>query len=63
MSDTTNEDSHAYTSELVENMPHYWISGRDYRPIYVGGLDSYYINIGVMQVKIISPLLPLKHIS
>ena len=43
--DTKIEDYHPYISELVENMPKYWISGKKYRPISVGGLDSYYVNI------------------
>ena len=43
--DTKVEDSRPYISELVENMPKYQIYGKNYRPIYVGGLDYFYVNI------------------
>ena len=46
--DTKIEDSHPYIAELVENMPKRRISGKHYRPICVGGLDSYYVNIWAM---------------
>ena len=47
------EDSHPYIVELVENMPKYWISGENYRPISVGGLDSFYVYISSTKMEII----------
>ena len=43
--DTKIEDYRPYIPELVENMPKYRMSGKKYRPISVGGLNSYYVNI------------------
>ena len=44
-SETKIENSHHYIAELVENMPKYYISGKNYRPISIEGLDSYYEDI------------------
>ena len=43
--DAKFEDSQPYISELVENIPKYRISGNNYRPVSVGGLDYFYVNI------------------
>ena len=55
MSDIEIEDPHPYVAVLVENRPKYWVSGKKYRPISVGGLDSFYVNILSMSQKIILP--------
>ena len=51
--DTKIEYFHPYTAELVQNIPKYRISDKNYRPIFVGGLDSFYVNISAMLIKII----------
>ena len=43
--DTKIEDSYSYISEPVGNIPKYCISGKNYRPISVWGLDFFYVNI------------------
>ena len=52
IADILIEDSHPYIAELVENIPKYRISGKKYRPISVGGLDSFHVHIGAMEIKI-----------
>ena len=44
-SDIKIEYSHPYIAELVQNMPKYRIYGNKYRPLSVGGSDSFYVNI------------------
>ena len=39
------EYSYPYIAELVQNMPKYWISEKKYKPISLGGLDSFYVKI------------------
>ena len=62
-SDTNIEDSQLYISELVQNIPEHQIPGNIYRPISVGGLDSFYVNILLTYIKIIWTWLPLKKLS
>ena len=60
---TKIDDSRPYISELVQNMPKYWVSGKNYRPISVGVLDSFYVNILAMWIKIILSCLLFKQLS
>ena len=49
-SDTKIEYPHPYIAELVQNMPKYRICGKKYRPIFVGELDSFDVNIWEIQI-------------
>ena len=53
--DTKIEAPPPYITELVEIMPKYWISGKIYRPISIGGLNYFYVSIYAISIKIKLP--------
>ena len=50
IADILIEDFHLYIAELVENMPKYRISGKNYRAISVGGGIFNFDVINILQV-------------